>query len=365
MDELAKTEARNYLSAAGFFLIAAYFVQSVFSNVGSSVFIESNDTIKLILGFGLLVIATLLIVLRKRDMTAILFFMMGFYQLFCGFTSSILWSLILIGFLILVSLVTLTSKENLKWLLFLIPTIWFVGRLLWVCIGYNAPVEFAFNAVLAVLCLYYAFCCACERCFIKRYYIGETAKSSLACGCEKGGLPGTKLLTADETTDFKASGSVLGYMLFALITGGYALHYILGEAMLPMETFVTIELLAGSLMIFVSILLLTAGKMRFTPIMFLLVGLIGILSMYSTGAMFIGLGILMIVVGLFAMLRKESRILPGLMLIIYGCTWFFSAYVAGTSISVPVVSALLNAIPCLIAIYLSFVVYSQRKLPKF
>lgn len=58
-------------------------------------------------------------------------------------------------------------------------------------------------------------------------------------------------------------------MLFALITGGYAVHYIMGEAALPLETFVTIELLCGFLMIFVAILLLAVGKMRFTPIMFM------------------------------------------------------------------------------------------------
>ncbi|HJJ31846.1 MAG TPA: hypothetical protein O0X25_00005 [Methanocorpusculum sp.] len=84
--------------------------------------------------------------------------------------------------------------------------------------------------------------------------------------------------------------------------------------------------------------------------------------MFSTGAMFIGCGILFIIIGLFAMLRKESRILPGIMLIVYGCSCFFTAYIGG---NFPVVSAILNAVPCLIAIYLAFVVYSQKNLPKF
>jgi len=343
MDELAKTEARNYLSAAGFFLIAAAFLMQAFPNIGNSTFVELNDYLLMAIGIGLLIIATLLIVLRKRDLIAILFFMIGFYQLFCASTSPGTWNFIIMGFMVLAALVTLTSKDKVKWLLFLIPAIWFVWRFAWVFIGYNFALLAVFYTIIAVLCLYYAFACASERF----------------------SLPGRNLLTADESTEFKASGSVLGYMLFALITGGYALHYILGEAVLPLETFVTIELLCGILMIFVSILLFAVGKMRFTPVMFLLIALIGILSMYSSGAMFIGLGILMIIVGLFAILRKESRILPGLMLIIYGCTWFFSAYVAGTSVSAPVVSVLLNGIPCLIAIYLSFVVYSQRKLPKF
>ena len=50
------------------------------------------------------------------------------------------------------------------------------------------------------------------------------------------------------------------------------------------------------------------------------------------------------------------------MLIVYGCADFFTVYAGG---NMPVVSIILNAIPCLIAIYLAFVVYSQKKLPKF
>jgi len=343
MDELAKTEARNYLSAAGFFLIAAHFILVIFLNIGSDTFVPPNNYINIAIGIGLLVIATLLIVLRKRDMIAILFFMMGFVQLFLAFSSLGICNLILIGFLVLVALVTLTSKEKGKWLLFLIPAIWFVQRLLRECMGYNTIVDNVLYGILAVICLYYAFCCACER-----YH-----------------LPGSKLLTADETSDFKASGSVLGYMLIAAIAGGYTLYYIFGEAVLPLETFIMMELLAGTLMIFVAILLLAVGKMRFTPIMFLLFGITSILSIYSSGMMYIGIGILWIIIGLFAMLRKESRILPGIMVIVYGCTAFFSVYANGAMISAPVVSAILNAIPCLIAIYLAFVVYSQRKLPKF
>ncbi|HJJ36860.1 MAG TPA: hypothetical protein O0X27_06780 [Methanocorpusculum sp.] len=343
MDELAKTEARNYLCAAGFFMIAASFILSAILSVGTSTLVEQHEFILLALGIGLFIVATMLTVLHKRDMIAILFFMTGFFLLFCAFTSPGIWYTVLMGFLVLAMLVTLTGQDKKKWLLFLIPLIWFVQFIVFEIIGFNVSVRMVFSIILAVLCLYYAFCCACERI----------------------SLPGAKTLTADAETDFKASGSVLGYMLFAILTGGYAVHYILGETALPLETFVIVEHIIGILMILVAILLLAVGKMRFTPVMFMLVGLIGILSMYSSGAMFIGLGILMIVIGLFAMLRKESRILPGIMLIVYGCTWFFSAYVAGTSISAPVVSALLNAIPCLIAIYLAFVVYSQKKLPKF
>jgi len=340
MDEVAKTEARNYLCAAGFFMLAAFFI--LISLLGTTT-LDYTDFIHIALGIGLLIVSTLLVILHKRDVIAILFFMMAFFQLYMAFTSHGTWKVILFGFLLLVALITLTGQDKKKWMLFLILLIWFVFYLIRELMGFNIYVLITFYIILALICLYYAFCCACERC----------------------SLPGSKLLTADESTDFKASGSVLGYMLFAFITAGYTFYYILGESVLALETLVSMEMICGSLMIILAILLLAVGKMRFTPIMFLLMGLISILSIYSSGAMFVGIGILFIIVGLFAMLRKESRILPGIMLIVYGCSCFFSAYANGAMISAPVVSVILNIIPCLIAIYLAFVVYSQRKLPKF
>jgi len=344
MDELAKTEARNYLSAAGFSMIFIVYLLMTINNVSNGgVFVPLDPTIIMVVGISLLLIATFLIILRKRDMIAILFFMMGFLELFWLNNTSLVWACIITGYILLVVLVTMTAKDRQKWLLFLIPLVIFALNLFNVAVGYDSAVNLVAHIIILALTGYYAFCCAFERI----------------------SLPGRKFLTADEATDFKASGSILGYMLFAIITGGYALHYILGEAVLPLETFVSIELLCAALMIFVAIILLAVGKMRFTPVMFLLLGLINILMIYSSGYMYIGIGILWLVIGLFCILRKESRILPGLMIIIYACTALFSAYAADISISAPVVSVLLNGIPALIAVYLSFVVYSQRKLPKF
>jgi len=343
MDELAKTEARNYLAAAGFFLIAANFIVLLFSCFGTTADFASLESIQLALGIGLLIVATLLIVLHKRDMVAILFFMMGFFQLYLAFTPPGIWSTILVGFVLLVVLVTLAGQDKKKWMLFIVPLIWFISALIRLLMGFNLYVAITFYIILAVLCLYYAFCCACERC----------------------SLPGSKLLTADEQTDFKASGSVLGYMLFALVAGGYALHYLVGDQVLSMASLWTIECLTASLLIYVAILLLVVGRMRFTPVMFLMMGLTSLLSLYCSGGMFVGIMILYVVIGLFAMLRKESRILPGIMLIVYGLVFLFTDSAGASAITSPVVSFILNAIPCLIAIYLAFVVYSQRKLPKF
>jgi len=155
-------------------------------------------------------------------------------------------------------------------------------------------------------------------------------------------------------------------MLYALITATFSLFYLIGNPeVLSLESITIIKEIASIMMIYVAVLLLTVGKMRFTPIMFLLMGLIMILTSYSTGLMIIGCGIMFIIIGLFAILRTESRILPGLMLIFGGSTTFVSILSGGIMPSIPWLSAVLNGIPALIAIYLSFVVYSQRKLPRF
>ena len=339
MDELAKTEARNYLTAAGFFVMAAFVLPSVLSGTFPSA------TIQLATGLGLLLIGTLLIILRKRDMIAILFMMFSIYHISIGFLPGFVGFPILFcfsGLILLTLLVTLTGKDKAKWLLILLPLVMIVCSLIGLLSGIDltdiTAIEFW---IQFAICIYFALVCASERLH----------------------LPGRKLLTADEETDFKASGSVLGYLLFAAVSGMYALYYIVGESMMNAEYMHTINIVAAVLFIFIAVLLFTVGKMRFTPAMFLLLGLTNLLAMYSSpGVMFIGAAILFIIIGIFAMLRKESRILPGIMLVLYGCTFFFSGFAGGNT---PVVSVILNAIPCLIAIYLAFVVYSQKKLPKF
>ncbi|MDO5847607.1 MAG: hypothetical protein Q4Q20_04850 [Methanocorpusculum sp.] len=334
MDEPAKTEARNYLSAAGFFVLAAQYLLFVFGGV--------NPTIQLVSGLGLLLTGTLLIVLRKRDMIALFFMIFSFFLIsnrFISWDSGVLISLCFYGLILLTLLITLTGKDKAKWLLMIIPLLVIIAHIVGFVNGGISIIMVLF-LITAIVTFYFA----------------------LACASERINLPGRKLLTADEETDFKAAGSVLGYLLFAVISGSYVVYYIVGEAMMHLEYLQTIIIVAAVLLIFTAVLLFAVGKMRFTPAMFLMTGISTLLAMYSGGAMFIGIGILFILIGVFAVLRKESRILPGIMLIVYACTCFFSVHAGG---NMPVVSIILNAIPCLISIYLAFVVYSQKKLPKF
>jgi len=344
VDELAKIEARNYLSAAGFFLIGIFWLIMIFTNTSGDSSAFPSSYLYITLGIGLLAAATLLVVLHKRDMIALLFFIFGFWQLFCGILSIGPWTYVIAGFMLLVALVILTGKDKQKWVLFLIPVIYFLLCLYYAIFNYNVVVVTIFHIILAVLPLYFAFCCASERLH----------------------LPGSKFFTSDQQTDFKSSGSVLGYLLFALMLGGYALYYFSGGTIYTIESARMVKLLAACLMVFIAILLLAVGKMRFTPIMFMLLGLCCIAEYcISDTAMFYGMGIAECILGIFAILRKESRILPGIMIIFFSSTCFLSLVSVSSSPGYMLASAILNLIPCMIAIYLAFVVYSQKKLPKF
>jgi len=338
MDEVTKADARNYLSAAGFFLLSAYFILGIINNVvgiGSS---ENSFYLHLILGLSLLVVSTLLIVIKKRDFLAILFFMFGFFELFITFSSVLLWNTVIIGFMLLMSIIFLTSKDKVKWLIFIIPLILFLYSIYALCMPVTTTGFCIFFGVLAVITVYFTFAC----CF------------------EKIHLPGYKLLTTEETTIFSNSGAVLGYVLFAMVSGGYALHYFFGEALLPLDAMKVIAPLCAALLIYVSILMLTVGKMRYTSVMFMLMGTLLAIAIFSPGYMLIGIGILWIVLGLYAILRKENRILAGIMLIIYGCTDFITELSDGVLPNLPMLSGILNLIPCLMAIILSFVVFTYK-----
>ena len=327
MDELAKTEARNYLSAAGFFIFAAesllYFI-SYFTGTSS----EFSPAIEISAGVGMLIIAALLFILRKRDLIGILFGMLGFMDLFWANFGGDQFQVLLSIFAILVAVVTLTSKDKQKWLLFPIPVLLlFPG------------VPFIIGTLLS---LYYA----------------------LVCASEKINLPGRKLLTADEETDFKASGSVLGYMLFGLTMAAWAIFNLFGESYgFTYGALQMLEFICAVLMVFVSILLFAVGKMRFTPVMFLLIAMVTLFGNFSTGAMSIGIGVLFLLIGIFAILRKESRILPGIMLLLTAVVYFI---LGGVGFGIPTIAVgIVEFVVVAISVYLAFVVYSQKKLPKF
>jgi len=73
MDESAKIEARNYLSAAGFFLIGRWAILYLINAISSGSISNLPDGMTYRFGIGLLITAALLNVLKKRDLLAMLF----------------------------------------------------------------------------------------------------------------------------------------------------------------------------------------------------------------------------------------------------------------------------------------------------
>ena len=140
MNEISKNEMRNYLSAAGFFVLAlsALIVSGEFFGEGTTSYFQIADLIPSVL---LLLIGVLLAVLGKRDLTSISFLMFGSLKLLIilplVLTSITLDAMsfvnpILLTFYIIFALILLTAKDKAKYPLALIigleglfPLVWF------------------------------------------------------------------------------------------------------------------------------------------------------------------------------------------------------------------------------------------------
>ncbi|MBE6516037.1 MAG: hypothetical protein E7Z71_05020 [Methanocorpusculum parvum] len=343
MDENAKNEMRNYLSAAGFFVFAVSTLAIGVSYLSGTVGAEQKN-ITIISTLLLLLVGVLLAVIGKRDLTAITFLMLGSIKLLMlatGFVSPVV-NIILYLFLLILAVILLTAKDKAKYPLAILIAL----QALFTTVSYIIPSEEIMSSVfgytrliLTVIALYYAFACASERiCF-----------------------PCSKILTADQETDFKKSASALGYLTISASMLVWAIYYLFNKSEIVANTIYALDGVYAALLILVSILLFAVAKMRFTPVMFLLAGsLLAVSSVIGATSEFI-LGILFIVLGIFAVLRTESRILPGLMFVVYGVSYFIGPVAASAGIMILAVAV--NGIPALIALYLAVATFSQRKLP--
>ena len=343
MDENAKNEMRNYLSAAGFFVFAVSTLAIGVSYLSGTVGAEQKN-ITIISTLLLLLVGVLLAVIGKRDLTAITFLMLGSIKLLMLATGCVSpgINIILYLFLLILAVILLTAKDKAKYPLAILIAL----QALFTTVSYIIPSEEIMSSVigytrliLTVIALYYAFACASERiCF-----------------------PCSKILTADQETDFKKSASALGYLTISASMLVWAIYYLFNKSEIVANTIYALDGVYAALLILVSILLFAVAKMRFTPVMFLLAGsLLAVSSVIGATSEFI-LGILFIVLGIFAVLRTESRILPGLMFVVYGVSYFIGPVAASAGIMILAVAV--NGIPALIALYLAVATFSQRKLP--
>ena len=352
MNEIAKNEMRNYLSTAGFFVFAlsSVIVSAQLLGRETTGFLEAASNADIILSVLLLLVGILLAVLGKRDLTAISFLMFGSLKLLLIIPSiqtsvqlseAFFVNAILQSFFLILALILLTAKDKAKYpLAFLIGLegifnfVMYANNISSMVIGYS-------RLLLAVLALYFAFACASER-FT---------------------LPLGKTLTAEQETDFKKSASALGYLTISASMAVWAFFYLFKASDGVSEMIYSADGVYAFLMVLVGILLFAVAKMRFTPVMFLLAGaLLAVSSVIGDSFEFI-IGILFIVLGLFAVLRTESRILPGLMFVIYGISYFIVPVAAGAGITI--LAVIVNGLPAVIGLYLAVATFSQKKLPLF
>ncbi len=348
MNESAKTEMRNYLSAAGFLVIGLDFLLLLsFRAAGTETFLA-----RFALSLLLIITGVLLVVLHKRDLTAILFLMIGMFETFfsvffqtnlsLGVLPSPLLSGVIGGVYLIFAAIILTAHDPKKYLLAVLPLLQCLHNVLVAAgLDIHGPVVIAITAIIAVLCIFYALVFAAER--VR--------------------LPFADVLRADAAMDFKSGGSVLGYLLFAIPALYYGLYY--GTAgSFGYSSAVSLEFFSGIMMVLAGILLFTIAEMRFTPVMFMIMGIMAVLAGVVPVESFWVPGVGSLVLAGVAALRTESRVLPAVMIAVYGFSYLFAWFFAGNP-GVPVLQGLLNFIPAAIAVYLAFAVFSQRKLPLF
>ena len=333
MDEFQKIEARNYAVMAGFFVIGVLALLTLFGTFSETMTVAFTPEFYWIIALVFIIIGIFLAVIEKRGMSSIFFIGLG---MFC-FIESFVSGTIFLGVFGVFTLLMLFGKDKKKIIYFLTGLIFFAASL-FRYLNLPSIVFQILCAVMVVFAFWFAFASAAERI----------------------GFPGHKLITNPEVIDFKSSGSALGYFTIAMVCALWTCYYLLSENFVPLEAVMAFKFAASLLLILLAVMLFAIAKMRFTPIVFLLFGFILFSSLFITGPAMIALGIPVILLGLIALVRKESRALVALLLIIYGLTFFISVMITG-NYELGIFNAILNAIPAVIAFFLAFAVFAQAK----
>lgn len=340
MDEIAKTEMRNYSSALGYLVIATItFLTALTLTSG----IEWFPNVVTIMTMTILLLSgIILIILQKRDLTALTFLMIAMLYFFISFGDGFAtWSSAIVGIVFLLfGCVILTAADTKKYYLSLLP---FLYGLNLVSAPFLAGTTFdvAIVILITLVSVYFTF----------------------AVSCEKISLPGGDALKKDVVTNFKTSGSILGYLLFTLNALLWSAYYFFGEEALPVEQCLTLDSVCGLMMILTGILLFAVAKMRFTPVMFLALGFLIYIGAFVTDVLLnYPIGLMFIVLAIMAFLRNEDRNFVGIMLFIYGISYLFAA-AFGEIVSFA--AGIINIIPAFMALYLAFAIVNPKKLPLF
>jgi len=340
-------DIRNYLTAIGMVLTFGYFFL-FFANVlvdtydlyGSGL----GSEILLALCILMIIIGTLLIILRHRDLAGMSFILIGLILgllLVSEYNTAVL---ICIGILsILYGLILLTAKESKR----IIFSIIFIG----IGAAYITSI-FAAETITSTL--------------FTLFLVIFTFPLPLFASGLLPKLRMTHILCEDETSSFEKSGAMLCQLIFAANLLPFVANAILGNQILPQERLAVISLISGIIIIYVAFLMMFVGKNRFVSSIYLGIATFIILFSLSSGMMHNLLGIIMIILGILCLLQKQkSFLLLSLMCIITGIGALISNTTTSlTSIQVGYLVLLLVAF--VLSIYIAFAIFSNRKkLPLF
>ncbi|HJJ47865.1 MAG TPA: DMT family transporter [Methanocorpusculum sp.] len=351
--EEAKHLVRNYLTAFAFLLMATpYFLlfletmslPAEYANLltgHSSILVPWTSS-----GIFLLICAILLLVLQKRVLVAVTCLFNSALILITGlFPENTLTYGISGVFLLIFALILLTSKNSHKYIF--------------------AGINGLFGIISILELFQSSFPALCIAVILMVLQSLLLVYLAVANASERSNIPLKKYLTSDEGVDFRKCGSVLAYIFIAMYICSWLVSEIIDVNILNTTSLNTGQTVIIGMLLITGILLLFIGKKRLTPVICLGTAFAFILDLTCDGITLYAASLLLMILGIFAVLRKYSKLL--LSLLIIGTAFSIMIYNACLDFpEVRFVLLLIDGVCLSLSLYLAFAVFSDKpKLPVF
>ena len=353
MNENTKRDARNYITAFGFLAIATYFIYNIFEvyialESGIRVGFDSLlTTPEIVIGLFSLICSILLFILRKRALVATTL-MFTSVQIFADAllpNDSILLSIFCI-FSFILAAVLLLSKDKMKYIFSGICAVFGLISLSWIFSSTTS--FFIISGIITLLFTLFL------------TYV------TIACASDKHNLPLTQFLMKDEDTTIRTCGQMLGYVFIAMYFIIDAVYGVFNVTVVDNEMLQLIRYTLILMLFLCGVLLLFVGKMRFTPVLFIGISFALWLDCICTGYFYYVAIFVLLIIGVLAVLRKYSRLLPSLLTIFcsFNMTLYNFYYQGVFDLKTAII--ILGIACALLALYLAVATFSEvKKLPLF
>lgn len=341
MDETAKTRGRNVISAIAYILLAILGGVFTISTVLDGAFIPVT-MIALEVLVGIAGIA--LLILKKRDLTAIVFLMFATLFAYYTATGGVRFSTVtavLCWLFILFPIILLTTKEKKASSYFCVLLPYGIGAIAFAYLGGASIVTIILHIIFSLIAL-----------FTGILYLAEKAK-----------LPLALKLRSDENVEFTRAGPCLAFYLLAVFAIVAAVSAIMqtGTAV----TFTSLSLACGISLAAIAVILAVFARMRIGALLVFIAGVVialapvaGTLFPDKGTLFFIIAGIVFIILAICALFRKRVFSATA-MFILIGVTYLL----AGCGIQAPVLYTVLWGIAGLIGVYLTLALLKKKPLP--